>query len=93
MILEDNWKNILTPCTQDCFITASELGMGTTAGSWALVGAKANRNCAIAQSLIDKGLIILGKTNMTVCAQAETSSEVNLQCGPDPLTCGKRVPA
>jgi amidase len=53
------------PC-QDNFITSSDLGMGTTAGSWALVGAKATKNSAVAQKLIDAGLLILGKTNMTV---------------------------
>ncbi|KAK0715381.1 amidase signature domain-containing protein [Lasiosphaeris hirsuta] len=50
---------------KDAFITASELSMGTTAGSRALIGAKAAKNSAIAQRLIDTGLIILGKTNMT----------------------------
>ena len=39
--------------------------MGTTAGSWALVGAKATANSVIAQKFVDAGLIILGKTNMT----------------------------
>ncbi|KAK3349075.1 amidase signature domain-containing protein [Lasiosphaeria hispida] len=50
---------------KDAFITASELGMGTTAGSRALIGAKAAKNSAIAQKLVDAGMIILGKTNMT----------------------------
>jgi amidase len=40
--------------------------MDTTAGSLAFVGAKARDNGAIVQKLIDAGLIILGKTNMTV---------------------------
>lgn len=40
--------------------------MSTTLGSWAFVGAKAAKNSAIAQILIDAGLIILGKGNMTV---------------------------
>lgn len=50
---------------KDCFITSEDLGMSTTAGSWALVGAKSNKNSAMVQKLIDAGLIILGKTNMT----------------------------
>ncbi|CDM34983.1 Amidase [Penicillium roqueforti FM164] len=50
---------------KDCFVTASELGMSTTAGSYAFVGAKASKNGAITQRLIDAGLIILGKANMT----------------------------
>ena len=40
--------------------------MSTTCGSIALVGATAAKNSAIAQRLIDAGLIIMGKTNMTV---------------------------
>jgi amidase len=51
---------------KDSFVTASELGMSTTAGSYAFVGAKASKNGAITQRLIDAGLIILGKANMTV---------------------------
>ncbi|PWI69362.1 hypothetical protein PCL_01009 [Purpureocillium lilacinum] len=50
---------------KDCFITASKLGMSTTAGSLAFVGSEASKNSAIAQRLIDAGLIILGKSNMT----------------------------
>ncbi|KAL7941016.1 amidase signature domain-containing protein [Trichoderma barbatum] len=50
---------------KDCFMTASNLGMSTTAGSWAFVGAMATKNSAIVQLLIDAGLIILGKANMT----------------------------
>jgi hypothetical protein len=51
---------------QDSFITGDELGMTTTLGSWAFVGAKGAKNSAITQLLIDAGLIILGKGNMTV---------------------------
>lgn len=51
---------------KDSFVTASGLGMSTTAGSYAFVGAKASKNGAITQRLIDAGLIILGKANMTV---------------------------
>ncbi|PYI06050.1 amidase signature enzyme [Aspergillus sclerotiicarbonarius CBS 121057] len=50
---------------KDSFVTASELGMSTTAGSYAFVGAKASKNGTITQRLIDAGLIILGKANMT----------------------------
>ncbi|KAJ5711486.1 amidase signature enzyme [Penicillium malachiteum] len=50
---------------KDSFVTASELGMSTTVGSYAFVGAKALENGAITQRLIDAGLIILGKGNMT----------------------------
>jgi hypothetical protein len=40
--------------------------MSTTCGSLAFVGAKALRNSAIVQRLLDAGLIILAKANMTV---------------------------
>lgn len=40
--------------------------MSTTAGAWAFKSAKATTNGHIVQKLIDAGLIILGKTNMTV---------------------------
>ncbi|PON20573.1 hypothetical protein TGAM01_v210531 [Trichoderma gamsii] len=50
---------------KDSFITDDDLGMSTTLGSWAFVGAKGAKNSAIAQLLIDAGLIILGKGNMT----------------------------
>lgn len=40
--------------------------MSTTCGSLAFVGAKASRNSAIVQRLLDAGLIILAKANMTV---------------------------
>ncbi|OGM41145.1 hypothetical protein ABOM_009853 [Aspergillus bombycis] len=50
---------------KDSFVTASELGISTTAGSYAFIGAKASKNGAITQRLIDAGLIILGKANIT----------------------------
>ncbi|KAJ5811051.1 Amidase [Penicillium robsamsonii] len=50
---------------KDSFVTASELGMSTTAGSYAFIGAKASKNGAITQRLIDAGMVILGKANMT----------------------------
>lgn len=40
--------------------------MTTTLGSWAFLGSKAKRNSAIAQKLVDAGMIIVGKGNMTV---------------------------
>lgn len=50
---------------QDCFTTASDLGMTTTCGSLAFVGAKTSKNATIVQRMIDGGLIILAKANMT----------------------------
>lgn len=52
---------------KDSFVTASEsLGMSTTAGSRAFIGSVTSKNGAITQRLLDAGLIILGKGNMTV---------------------------
>lgn len=62
----NNARVLILIIEKDCFITAEDLGMSTTAGSWTLVGAKSNKNSAVVQKLIDAGLIILGKTNMTV---------------------------
>ncbi|RAO71686.1 uncharacterized protein BHQ10_007698 [Talaromyces amestolkiae] len=51
---------------KDSFVTASEsLGMSTTAGSRAFIGSVTSKNGAITQRLLDAGLIILGKGNMT----------------------------
>jgi amidase len=55
---------------KDSFVTASELGMSTTAGSYAFIGAKASKNGAITQRLIDAGMVILGKANMTVSGRS-----------------------
>lgn len=41
--------------------------MSTTAGSRAFIGSVASKNGAITQRLVDAGLIVLGKGNMTVC--------------------------
>lgn len=51
---------------KDSFVTASHLGMSTTAGSHAFIGSLASKNGAITQRLLDAGLIVLGKGNMTV---------------------------
>ncbi|KAK6078644.1 hypothetical protein SCUP515_09694 [Seiridium cupressi] len=50
---------------QDAFITAAELGMPTCAGAAVFAGAKACKHGAIVQELVDAGLIILAKGNMT----------------------------
>ncbi|GAB1201928.1 hypothetical protein APSETT445_000526 [Aspergillus pseudonomiae] len=80
---------------KDSFVTASELGMSTTAGSYAFIGAKASKNGAITQRLIDAGLIILGKANMTmlfICTDpkqapggSSTGSAVAVAAGFSPL--------
>ena len=62
-------------------MTASNLGMTTTAGSWAFVGAKASKNSAVAQLLIDAGLIIIGKGNMTVWTESAQQGFYSLTGG------------
>ncbi|KAM7192707.1 Glutamyl-tRNA amidotransferase subunit A, mitochondrial [Rhypophila sp. PSN 637] len=59
---------------KDCFITGPELGLETTAGSWAFVGAKAKSNATIVQRLVDAGMIVLGKTNMSEFAGIKAST-------------------
>ncbi|KAK6211552.1 hypothetical protein QIS74_10816 [Colletotrichum tabaci] len=51
--------------TSDVFSTDVTLGMPTTAGSYALLDASPTGNCKIVDNLIENGLIVLGKTNMT----------------------------
>ncbi len=49
-------------------MTAPDLGMPTTAGSWAFAEARCKDNASLAQKLVDAGLIVLGKANLTVSA-------------------------
>ncbi|KAK0765614.1 hypothetical protein N5P37_001551 [Trichoderma harzianum] len=59
---------------KDSIMTASELGMPTTAGSFALVQAKCKKNAPLVEKLIDAGLIILGKANLTEFCGLKTSA-------------------
>ena len=59
------------------FTPAPRLGMGTTAGSWAFADAVAQGNSALVQKLLDSGLIILGKTNMTASTTEEAPGETH----------------
>lgn len=51
--------------------------MGTTAGSWDFADAVAKGNSALAQKLLDAGLIILGKTNMTASTTDKDPDEAH----------------
>ncbi|KAK3185859.1 hypothetical protein K4F52_005313 [Lecanicillium sp. MT-2017a] len=73
---------------KDCFTTASDLGMSTTCGSLAFVGAKASRNSTIVQRMIDAGLIVLAKANMTAPGGSSTGSAVAVSAGFSPLAMG-----
>jgi len=50
---------------KDNIMTEEALGMDTTVGSFAFVGSVPKRNATIVDRLIRRGLIILGKANMT----------------------------
>jgi amidase len=70
--------------SKDVFITASPLGMPTTAGSPALLDAKSSSNSPIVQRLLDAGMIILGKTNMTVHTPLPCHTILDLDTLTDP---------
>ncbi|KAI0095556.1 putative glutamyl-tRNA amidotransferase subunit A [Nemania sp. FL0031] len=50
---------------KDNIATHPSLGLGTSAGSLALVGSKPKKNAVIVDMLIESGAIILGKTNLS----------------------------
>jgi amidase len=52
--------------SQDTIMTHPCLGLDTTAGSWAFVGAEAKRNATIVDRLTQAGVIVIGKANMSV---------------------------
>ena len=50
---------------KDAIMTGPELGMDTIAGSAVFAGTKTKKNAAVIDQLINNGLIILGKSNLT----------------------------
>ncbi|KAF2834385.1 amidase signature enzyme [Patellaria atrata CBS 101060] len=50
---------------KDNIMTEPSLGMDTTVGSYAFVGAKPKKNAPIIDQLIQGGLIVIGKANLT----------------------------
>jgi amidase len=50
---------------KDNIMTDIRLGMDTTVGSYAFVGARPKKNATIVDRMIRKGMIIIGKANMT----------------------------
>ncbi|QYS96794.1 Putative amidase C869.01 [Trichoderma simmonsii] len=50
---------------KDAIATDPQLGMGTTAGSWALVGSRPPGNAPTVQKLLDAGGILIGKASLT----------------------------
>ncbi|KAF6832276.1 glutamyl-tRNA amidotransferase subunit [Colletotrichum plurivorum] len=49
----------------DTFVTSGDLGMPTTAGSFVFASMTAAGNAPVIEKLLDAGLLILGKANMT----------------------------
>lgn len=47
------------------FTSSTHLGLPTTLGSWCFASATSNHNSPLVNRLIDAGLLILGKSNMT----------------------------
>ncbi|KAH3904255.1 hypothetical protein HBI56_176640 [Parastagonospora nodorum] len=50
---------------KDNIMTEEQLGMDTTVGSYAFVGCKPKKNATIVDRLIKRGVIIIGKANLT----------------------------
>jgi len=50
---------------KDAITTSSELGMSTTAGSWAFVETRAKKNSVLVDKLVEAGMVIIGKANLT----------------------------
>ena len=50
---------------KDAIMTGTEFGMDTTAGSYVFTGTKTKKNAAVIDQLVDNGVIIIGKANMT----------------------------
>ena len=51
---------------KDNIMTDAGLGMDTTCGSFALKGVQVKKNAAVVDLCLDAGMIILGKTNLSV---------------------------
>lgn len=59
---------------KDNICTSPELGMYTTLGAVALKHAVAPKNAAIVERLLDAGLIVLGKANLTIMCGLQSSA-------------------
>jgi amidase len=62
---------------QDNIATVPELGMETTCGSWALHGMTPTANADLVDKLIQAGLIIIGKANLSVSAPVSEFGHIN----------------
>ncbi|KAL6353553.1 hypothetical protein LRP88_14049 [Fusarium phalaenopsidis] len=73
---------------KDNIATDTSLGMPTTVGSYALWDSCPAGNGPVVENLINCGLIILGKANMTTPAGSSTGSAVGVASGFAPISVG-----
>jgi amidase len=72
---------------KDNILTHSQLGLSTTGGNWAFVGARCIENASVIQRLVDAGAIIIAKGNLTVSADSISKGYTNKTTG----ICGIKV--
>ncbi|KAM7188507.1 amidase signature enzyme [Naviculisporaceae sp. PSN 640] len=70
------------PCiVTDSIATHPDLGMITTAGSWALIESKPAKNADVINKLLDAGLLVVGKANLTTPGGSSSGSAVGVAAG------------
>ncbi|KAJ4269772.1 hypothetical protein NW762_001440 [Fusarium torreyae] len=70
---------------KDAVVTDAALGMPTTAGSHAIATLKAKRNASCITKMLEAGMIILGKGNMTTPGGSSSGPAVSIVAGFSPL--------
>ncbi|PVH86312.1 amidase signature enzyme [Cadophora sp. DSE1049] len=73
---------------KDAFATDPALGMPPTIGSYALLDSRPKQNASAVEALIQNGLIILGKSNLTAPGGLSTGSAVGVAAGFSPVSLG-----
>ncbi|KAK4234149.1 amidase signature enzyme [Achaetomium macrosporum] len=74
---------------KDVYATHADLGMPTTAGSFALLGSRPKRNAVlICRDYTFPGLVVIGKTSLTSPGGSSTWSAVGVSAGFAPLGLG-----
>ncbi|KAH9209837.1 amidase signature domain-containing protein [Leptodontidium sp. 2 PMI_412] len=73
---------------KDAFATDPALGMPTTVGSYVLLDSRPKQNASAVEALIQNGLIILGKSNLTAPGGSSTGSAVGVAAGFSPVSLG-----
>ncbi|KAF3761421.1 amidase signature enzyme, partial [Cryphonectria parasitica EP155] len=73
---------------KDAIVTHPSLGMVTSAGSCAIASLVAKRNATVVDKLLEAGIIVLGKGNLTVCGGSSVGPAVSIAAGFSPLGIG-----